>query len=150
MSTNVAQHTLKARKWQQRWLGIHSAGCWYGRMAVEADLRVGSVLGVARSLLVSDVDEAVEEVADRAGVGVPGLGAGGSSGVVGTLLVGELLLGGVVVECLFWHDSVGKTYLGGCHEGECQQKSCSLQSQTNSQVPNRRASSGGGNRHRQI
>ena len=25
MSTNVAQHTLEARKWQQRWLGIHSA-----------------------------------------------------------------------------------------------------------------------------
>ena len=74
------------------------------------------------------------EVADRAGFGVLGLGAGGSSGVVGTLLVGELLLGGVVVECLFWHDSVGKTYLGGCHEGECQQKSCSLQSQTNSQA----------------
>ena len=31
-------------------------------MAVEADLRVGSVLGVARSLLVSDVDEAVEDI----------------------------------------------------------------------------------------
>ena len=91
-------------------------------MGVEADLRIGSVLGVARGLLVADArDEVVEEVTDGAGVGVLGLGAGGSGGGVAALLVREFLFGGLVVDFFSWHDSVGDACLaiGSCHEGHC-------------------------------
>ena len=100
---------------------IKTGGTYPGRgMCVVAHLRIGSILGVARGLFVSDVgDEAGEEAPDRAGVGVGGIGTGGSSGVVGALLTRELLLSGLVVELFFWHDSVGDACLGSHHEGEC-------------------------------
>ena len=85
-------------------------------MSVEAHLRIGSVLGVARGLFVSDVgDEGFEEAGDRAGASIGGVGTGGSSGVGGGLLVIELMLGGGIVELLFWNDPVGEACLGGCH-----------------------------------
>ena len=96
-------------------------GTYPGRgMSVDAHLRIGSELGVARGLFVSDVgDEAGEESADRAGVGVGGIGTGGSSGIGGSLLTRELFLSGGIVELLFWHDLVGNACLGSCHEGDC-------------------------------
>ena len=104
-------------------------------LGVGAHFRIGSELGVARGLFVSDVcDEVVEQIADRAEAGVLGAIAGGSSGVGRALLIRELLLGGLVVELLFRNDPVGDACLGGCHEGECQQKSkCSLQPRASSQ-----------------
>ena len=95
-------------------------GTYPGRgMSVEAHLRIGSVLGVARGLFVSDVgDESFEEGGDRAGTGVGSSGTVGSSGVGGGLLVRELCLGGGIVELLFWNDPVGEACLGGSHEGD--------------------------------
>ena len=99
---------------------IKGEGTYPGRgMSVEAQLRFGSVLGVARGLFVSDVgDESFEESGDRAGTSIGGGGAGGSSGVGGGLLVSELMLGGGVIELLFRHDTVGEACLGGCHEDD--------------------------------
>ena len=109
---------------------IHSRGVAYpGRgLGVGANFRIGSELGIARGLFVSDVcDEVVEQIANRAEVGVLGAIAGGSSGVGRALLIREPLLGGLIVELLFRNDPVGEACLGGCHEGDCQQKSkCGL------------------------
>ena len=95
-------------------------GTYPGRgMSVEAHLRIGSVLGVARGLFVSDVgDESFEEGGDRAGTGVGSSGTIGPSGVGGGLLVSELMLSGGIVELLFGNDPVSEACLGGSREGD--------------------------------
>ena len=59
-------------------------------MGVEAHLRIGSVLSVARGLFVPDVgDESFEAEGVRAGTGVDGVGTGGSSCIYESLLVSD-------------------------------------------------------------
>ena len=58
-------------------------------MGVEAHLRIGSVLSVARGLFVPDVGDESFDEGDRAGTGVDGAGTGGSSGICGGLLVSD-------------------------------------------------------------
>ena len=87
-------------------------------MSVCAHFRIGFELGLACGPFVSDVgEEGGEQCFDRAGAGVGSTGTVGSNGIGGGLLAIVTILGGVVVELLFWHDPVGDACLGSYHKG---------------------------------